>query len=45
MADDTQTAHAHQFDDIRQQHEADSLGMWVFLTTEILFFGALFLCY
>lgn len=37
--------HAHQFDDIHQQHEADSLGMWVFLTTEILFFGALFLAY
>ena len=37
--------HAHQFDDIHQQHEADSLGMWIFLTTEILFFGALFLSY
>ncbi|HTR81741.1 MAG TPA: cytochrome c oxidase subunit 3 family protein [Bacteroidota bacterium] len=45
MADHSQAAHAHQFDDIKQQHEADSLGMWVFLTTEILFFGALFLCY
>ena len=25
-----------------QQHEADSLGMWVFLLTEIMFFGGAF---
>jgi cytochrome c oxidase subunit III len=31
-----------QFDDLSQQREAASLGMWVFLATEILFFGALF---
>jgi cytochrome c oxidase subunit 3 len=36
---------AHQFDDAVQQREASTLGMWVFLTTEILFFGALFLGY
>jgi len=36
---------AHQFDDLDQQHEAASLGMWVFLATEIMFFGALFLGY
>jgi cytochrome c oxidase subunit 3 len=36
---------AHQFDDLAQQHEAASLGMWVFLLTEILFFGGLFLAY
>jgi cytochrome c oxidase subunit 3 len=36
---------AHQFDDLEQQHEASTLGMWVFLTTEILFFGGLFLGY
>ena len=28
-----------------QQKEASSLGMWVFLVTEILFFGGLFLAY
>jgi cytochrome c oxidase subunit 3 len=28
-----------------QQREASSLGMWVFLVTEILFFGGLFLAY
>jgi cytochrome c oxidase subunit III len=36
---------AEQFDDLGQQHEAASLGMWVFLVTEILFFGALFVGY
>lgn len=35
-------ATAHQFDDLEQQHEADTLGMWVFLATEVLFFGGLF---
>jgi cytochrome c oxidase subunit 3 len=34
-----------QFHDLDQQHEADVLGMWVFLATEILFFGGLFLSY
>jgi cytochrome c oxidase subunit III len=34
---------AEQFDDIEQQHEAAKLGMWVFLATEVLFFGGLFL--
>jgi len=36
---------AHQFDDLDQQHEAGSLGMWVFLVTEIMFFGGLFAGY
>ncbi len=36
---------AHQFDDLEQQHEADTLGMWLFLATEVLFFGGLFLGY
>jgi len=36
---------AHQFDDLGQQHEASSLGMWGFLVTEIMFFGGLFLGY
>ena len=35
----------HHFDSMGQQHEASQLGMWFFLTTEILFFGALFLAY
>jgi cytochrome c oxidase subunit III len=36
---------AEQFDDRTQQHEASSLGMWIFLATEIMFFGALFTGY
>lgn len=36
---------AHQFDDLQQQREADELGMWTFLCTEILFFGGVFLAY
>jgi cytochrome c oxidase subunit III len=36
---------AHHFDDLAQQHEASTLGMWVFLVTEVLFFGGLFLVY
>lgn len=36
---------AHQFDDLDQQREADRLGMWAFLTTEVLLFGGLFLGY
>ena len=39
------TAVAEQFDDMPQQLEAATLGMWTFLATEILFFGALFLAY
>ncbi|HET9833958.1 MAG TPA: cytochrome c oxidase subunit 3 family protein [Vicinamibacterales bacterium] len=36
---------AHQFEDLDQQREVASLGMWLFLVTEILFFGGLFLVY
>src|SRR6266436_6301829 len=36
---------AHHFDDLARQREAATLGMWVFLVTEILFFGGLFLVY
>lgn len=36
---------AHQFEDAAQQREAATLGMWLFLATEVLFFGALFLSY
>jgi len=34
-----------QFDDIEQQRSAAQLGMWIFLATEVLFFGGLFLAY
>jgi cytochrome c oxidase subunit III len=36
---------AHQFDTLGQQREAATLGMWVFLVTEVLFFGGLFAAY
>jgi cytochrome c oxidase subunit 3 len=41
----THPALAHHFDDLDQQSEASTLGMWVFLVTEVLFFGGLFLLY
>jgi len=36
---------AHHFSDIEQQNEAGTLGMWLFLVTEIMFFGGLFASY
>ena len=36
---------AHHFDSLAQQSEATTLGMWVFLVTEVLFFGGLFATY
>ena len=35
----------HQFEDIEQQNEAYVVGMWVFLVTEVMFFGAMFFAY
>jgi cytochrome c oxidase subunit 3 len=36
---------AHQFGDLEQQQDAATLGIWVFLVTEIMFFGGLFASY
>jgi cytochrome c oxidase subunit 3 len=36
---------APQFDDAEQQRTASNLGIWIFLATEILFFGVLFAAY
>ena len=36
---------AEQFDDMPQQQEASTFGMWTFLATEILFFGGMFMSY
>ena len=36
---------AHQFEDMDQQRETATLGMWAFLITEVLFFGGLFTVY
>jgi cytochrome c oxidase subunit III len=35
----------HHFEDVEQQHQASWLGMWVFLATEVMFFGGMFACY
>src|SRR5579871_6477913 len=35
----------HHFIDMEQQKEATTLGMWLFLLTEVMFFGGLFLGY
>jgi cytochrome c oxidase subunit 3 len=42
---DAPRALAHQFDDMTQQQESASLGMWLFLLTEIMFFGGMFAGY
>jgi cytochrome c oxidase subunit 3 len=36
---------AHQFEDLAQQHDADTFGVWLFLVTEIMFFGGMFAAY
>ena len=36
---------AHQFDTVEQQREAVTVGMWLFLVTEVMFFGGLLLGY
>src|SRR3954454_22515138 len=35
----------HQFDDMGQQEESVSIGMWLFLVQEIMFFGGVFTVY
>ncbi|MFN8608935.1 MAG: cytochrome c oxidase subunit 3 [Vulcanimicrobiota bacterium] len=36
---------APQFEELEQQHQAYSLGMWFFLASELMLFGGLFLAY
>jgi len=49
LSDTPSAAHpahlAHHFDTVEQQRESSSLGMWVFLAQEVMFFGGLFLAY
>src|SRR3954447_6382460 len=42
---DTETFLAPQFEDVQQQRETSRLGMWLFLATEVLFFGGFFFGY
>jgi cytochrome c oxidase subunit 3 len=48
-ADHAHDAHpprlAHHFESYDQQRESASLGVWIFLVTEIMFFGGLFTAY
>jgi cytochrome c oxidase subunit III len=47
-ADDAHADHAglaHQFEDLEPQQDTDTFGIWVFLVTEIMFFGGLFAAY
>jgi len=46
----TQNIHGHRslqhhFANMEQQREAGTLGMWIFLVTELMFFGGMFLAY
>ena len=41
----SERALAHHFDTIEEQKEAAGLGMWVFLVTEVMFFGGIFTSY
>lgn len=46
MSEHAASAHvAHQFDTAEQQKNASVMGMWIFLVTEIMFFGAVFVAY
>ena len=48
MAESHSASHyglAHHFDNMEQQKEAGTLGMWAFLITEVMFFGGMFLAY
>src|ERR1700676_3896754 len=37
--------HRHHFETEQQQREAGTFGMWLFLLTEIMFFGGMFFSY
>lgn len=39
------TSLRHQFDDLEQQKDASVFGMWIFLVTEVMFFGGMFTGY
>lgn len=35
----------HHFESVEQQKDASTVGMWLFLVTEVMFFGGMFLAY
>ena len=42
---DQTPAPRHHFESLEQQKDASTVGMWVFLITEVMFFGGLFMAY
>ncbi len=45
MSHSQSSALAHHFDTLEQQRESSTLGMWLFLAQEVMFFGGLFMAY
>jgi cytochrome c oxidase subunit 3 len=49
LSDSATTVHGpelrHHFSDVQQQRDASNFGMWLFLVTEVMFFGGMFLAY
>jgi len=47
LSDSTSAIHVlkHHFADLDQQRETSTFGMWLFLVTEIMFFGGMFCAY
>lgn len=37
--------HSHHFDSAEHEYDSDKLGLWLFMVTEILMFGGLFVAY
>lgn len=42
---DRRVAHSHHFDSMEQEHESGKQGVWLFMATEIMMFGGLFVGY
>jgi cytochrome c oxidase subunit 3 len=42
---DAHTGLAHQFENLEQQQDSSTFGIWLFLVTEIMFFGGMFAAY
>lgn len=45
MSTDSSGVLVHHFDTLEQQHGSHRLGIWLFLLTEVLFFGGIFVAY
>lgn len=42
---DSSAAFSHHFDTLEQSQESQRLGIWMFLITEVMFFGGIFVAY